>query len=455
MNPEFRRQLSLELSPARLVLMPAILLMLAICVFVIEGKEPLVYIHKGALTLAALLAACVGTFTALSSINDELSERTWDQQRMSAMGPWRMAWGKLLGGPSYAWYGALLCAAAALLCGFWLGETADTLLALFLTIVGAAALHSAMMASRLYSMDPNKPATSRSIWVLVVLVFLLLQLVSGLVVGLGDLMGGEHGGAWWGLPLNSATLLLLFAVASLLLGLLALWRAMSMQLSVPTTPWAWALGNAAGCLLLVGLVPSGTGRALTGMLLLALVTYYAAALESQVAQRWRALLYSAQHGQWRRFWQNMPLWPISWCMAFAVLLPAYLLWNADPLSNRSQLGPLAFMVLLHVLRDCGIYLVFSLRKSSRSPLGMTLLVVFVLSALLPAMFWSLGLAPLFEPLFGAFDPRLSSNFQHAPALGWLAWSGMLVQLAVLAVALVWRLKAITPRSAAKDDIFAL
>lgn len=209
MNPEFRRQLSLELSPARLVLMPAILLMLAICVFVIEGQQPLVYVHKGALTLVGLLAACVGTFTALSSINDELSERTWDQQRMSAMGPWRMAWGKLLGGPSYAWYGALLCAAAALLSGIWLGETADTLLVLFLTLVGACALHSAMMASRLYSMDPNKPASSRSIWVLVVLVFLLLQLVSSLVVGLDALLGGQHGGAWWGLPLNAASLLLI------------------------------------------------------------------------------------------------------------------------------------------------------------------------------------------------------------------------------------------------------
>jgi hypothetical protein len=139
---------------------------------------------------------------------------------------------------------------------------------------------------------------------------------------------------------------------------------MSMQLSVPTTPWAWALGNVACCLLLVGLVPGGTGRALTAMLLLALATYYAAALENQVAQRWRTLLYSAQHGQWRRFWQNMPLWPVSWCLAFAILLPAYLLWNADPLSNRTQLGPLALMVLLHVLRDCGIYLVFSLRLVS-------------------------------------------------------------------------------------------
>ena len=108
MNPEFRRQLSLELSPARLVLMPAILLMLAICVFVIEGKQPLLYLHKHAQILVAWLAAGVGTLTGLLSTNDGWTDRTGAQNGRSAMGPWGTAWGKWLGGPSYAGYGAFL-----------------------------------------------------------------------------------------------------------------------------------------------------------------------------------------------------------------------------------------------------------------------------------------------------------------------------------------------------------
>lgn len=62
MNPEFRRQLTLELTPSRLVLMPAILLLMAVCVFMIEQQEPLLYLHQGALVVMGLLAACVGTF---------------------------------------------------------------------------------------------------------------------------------------------------------------------------------------------------------------------------------------------------------------------------------------------------------------------------------------------------------------------------------------------------------
>lgn len=444
MNPEFRRQLTLELTPSRLVLMPAILLLMAVCVFMIEQQEPLLYLHQGALVVMGLLAACVGTFTALTSINDEVNERTWDQQRMSAMGPWRMAWGKLLGGPSYAWYGALLCAAVALASGMLLGRTSRTLQTVLLCVLGVGALHCGLMASRLYGMDPARPAGNRSTWGLVIIVFFLVQMVGGLVVGLDSLLVTLETAHWWGVPMAGSHLALFLAACTLLLGLLALWRAMSMQLSVPTTPWAWVLGNAAACALLLGLVPDTTARVLGAIALLVLATYYAAATENRVAQRWRSVLYSARHGQWRRVWQSLPLWPVSWCMAFAVLLPAYVLWNADPLAARDGLGPLVLMVLLHVLRDCGIHLFFALRNSYRSPLGMTMLVVLVLGGILPAMLWSTGLAPLFEPLFGAFAKPLRHAITNAPTLGWLAWTGMLVQLVAVAAAVLWRFRQITP-----------
>ena len=443
MNPEFRRQLTLELTPSRLILMPAILLLLVVCVFVLDQRDPLVTLHQGAFTILGLLGAAVGTFTALSSINDEVNDRTWDQQRMSAMGAWPMAWGKLLGGPSYAWWGVLWCAATALVTGTLLGKLPSTITTLALALLGIAALHCAVMASRLFGMDPAKPASARQSWALVVVLLLLLQLGSLVTAGVSEFFGPQGAGRWWGLRIHSANLGLLLVGSALLLGLLALWRAMAMQLSVPTTPWAWVLGNASLCVVLVGLIPDAHWRVLAAILLLMLATYYIATIESQVAQRWRAVLYSAQRGQWRRLWVNMPLWPISWCMGLAVLLPAYAVWSADPLSHRNALGPFMLMVLLHVLRDCGVYLFFSLRRSSRSPLGMTLLVLFIIGGILPAMFWSTGLAPLFEPLFGVLEGFTTSQIT-APALGGLAWTGMLLQLLIVAGALVWRFQQIAP-----------
>lgn len=37
----------------------------------------------------------------------EIADRTWDFQRLSALTPWSMTWGKLLGASSLAWLCAL------------------------------------------------------------------------------------------------------------------------------------------------------------------------------------------------------------------------------------------------------------------------------------------------------------------------------------------------------------
>ena len=124
-NPEFRRNLWLELSPQRLVLMVSVLgIIAALTVYlgndlVKEGSTA----HALLIVFSALglmLAGGWGSFTALASINSEVAERTWDQQRLSALSPWQMAWGKLLGASIYPWLGGLLCAAVVLVSGLLL-----------------------------------------------------------------------------------------------------------------------------------------------------------------------------------------------------------------------------------------------------------------------------------------------------------------------------------------------
>ena len=44
----------------------------------------------------------------VTRVMEEARDRTWDAQRMSAIGPWAMTWGKLLGAPAFAWYGGLI-----------------------------------------------------------------------------------------------------------------------------------------------------------------------------------------------------------------------------------------------------------------------------------------------------------------------------------------------------------
>ncbi|MBM3559471.1 MAG: hypothetical protein FJX53_06295, partial [Alphaproteobacteria bacterium] len=46
---------------------------------------------------------------------------------MSALGPWRMTWGKLLGSTRFVWYGAAICAVGYLFAERWSPEWLDHL----------------------------------------------------------------------------------------------------------------------------------------------------------------------------------------------------------------------------------------------------------------------------------------------------------------------------------------
>ena len=49
-----------------------------------------------------------GSHRAGDSVLDELRERTWDSQRMSALNPWSMTWGKLCGATAIPWFAGII-----------------------------------------------------------------------------------------------------------------------------------------------------------------------------------------------------------------------------------------------------------------------------------------------------------------------------------------------------------
>ncbi len=108
-NPEFRRNLWLELTPSRLVGMPVILGTLLYLAYLLDNEQYAESVANTALILFGLLAVLWGTRLASEALITEIRDHTWDSQRMSVIGPWSMTWGKLLGSTIYPWYGALLC----------------------------------------------------------------------------------------------------------------------------------------------------------------------------------------------------------------------------------------------------------------------------------------------------------------------------------------------------------
>ncbi len=107
-NPELRRNLWLELTPQRLIIMPLVLAGALFLVHTFNAPASAPAIASTALFIAGALLFFWGASQASESLLAEIRERTWDGQRMSAMDPWSLAWGKLLGATLFSWYGALM-----------------------------------------------------------------------------------------------------------------------------------------------------------------------------------------------------------------------------------------------------------------------------------------------------------------------------------------------------------
>ncbi|WNO05550.1 hypothetical protein [Rhodoferax mekongensis] len=437
MNPEFKRNLWLEISPARLALMPAVLTLIALLAVAMSEHNPRDNLFIACTVLFTGLTVGWGSLLVMSSINNEVTERTWDQQRLSALTPWQMAWGKLFGSTAYAWYGALLCAVVAVLAASTLPGFLSRCVWMLAGAIGAVALHAWLMASRLHTLDLRTEKSSSTAGRLFGLFMALQTLPMVFMVLRSPTDEPQASGGWWSLGLPLPVQSLVLAALMLALGLLALWRSMGKQLMVRSTPWAWALGVLAVGWMLAGFMPEDARDAnlmvpLAGVALLA--TYAALFTESNNRLVWQAVLFHHAHSPRRRMLQALPLWPVSWAMA-ALFVLLYGVLGINPDQHLASLGSVMWLALLHCLRDCGIYHFFALRNTTRKPAGMTLLTLFVLGVVLPGLVAGSApeLATWFEPLFG-----LQQLVKGGASLGLAPWLAMAVQLAVVAALVAWR-----------------
>lgn len=107
MNPELQRNLWLEASPRRAAWAAvAVAGVYAAVYLAADGSEPGELGRAlGAVGAFIFFASALvwGVRLAGQSVASEIGERTWDFQRLSALDPWSMTWGKLFGATALAW----------------------------------------------------------------------------------------------------------------------------------------------------------------------------------------------------------------------------------------------------------------------------------------------------------------------------------------------------------------
>jgi hypothetical protein len=256
MNPELQRNLWLEASPRRAAWAGVVVLLIYGAVALAAGDDhasELLRALGGAGAFIFFASALVwGVRLAGQSVSSEIGERTWDFQRVSALDPWAMTWGKLFGATSLAWMvglAGLVVAALAYTVEAGPGPglqftVAAIALAVLLQAAGfAAALVGVRKARAEGRLNTLRSAAGGLFSVLFVLFAIgVASKIGGQFFGeVGDFspVGSAGEVRFWGAALDANLFTTLSLVAFAAWALAGAWRLMRLELQKRNGPLFW------------------------------------------------------------------------------------------------------------------------------------------------------------------------------------------------------------------------
>ena len=219
MNPELQRNLWLEAPARRLIGTAAVAALIFLLVWLVDrGRHPQAIVVAGAVLFvgAALIWA---PRDARAAVTDEVYARTWDFQRLSALAPWTLTWGKLVGATARPW---LLAGLSLLIAFLQLASVTSVGHALFwaLIAVGLGVLMQAgglavglieIRKSRAAGRPPGQRSPGLAVLALAILagcaaIWAHTHMVWSADVHGGVLTPGRQPLTWWGGRLRSRAL---------------------------------------------------------------------------------------------------------------------------------------------------------------------------------------------------------------------------------------------------------
>ena len=426
MNPELLRNLWLQFSPERIIAAPLILgAAFALAAFATDGSWEVV--ARAASWGYVVIAYLWGTRRAVNVLADEIAAGTWDGQRMSSIGPWTMAWGKLLGGTAYVWYCALQCLAVYAVGKVETGRQHELLIGLPLKITGALLAQAVALVLALMLVGKGRRLSRRSVAfaqggaLLIGLFGVSSVLLPSLTESLG--FGAAQAIAWFGIAFSADQFTLLTQVLFLGWAVVAAYRLMAGELQLRQHPWVWLsfslflIAYYQGFLLLEP--GAGLSLRLFSALLVAVPLYYLAMFaQSNDVIRYRWLFHHLRRGTWPNALSLLPLWLPSLLLAAGLAVVVALLTRdevrtltADEAVPRLLIGETwsggiatAIALILFMLRDLGIVLLLNFGKRPKAPDLAAVLYLIVLYGICGGLVAAAGagsLLPLFLPGAGS------------------------------------------------------
>lgn len=422
MNPELRRNLWMELTRHRLIGMPTVLLLVFALFATGEARDWRPGAFSSAVFLFVLLAHFWGTRLASESVSDEVRERTWDWQRLSALTPWQMTWGKLLGATAFTWYGAAICV-VVLFVASWpeIGPAIAAWLAIALA-GSAVALHGAAMTASLQASRKDSRLGHR-IGALMFIPLALVTMGAFLFPGWHEARELQWHGRSWNLLRFSAASALAFA----LWAVLAAYREMCRELKARTLPWALPAFIFFLAFYGAGFAPPQASSTMAflfaGLVASLALMYYTLFADVTNLMLARRIATHAGAGDWRRVLEELPLWiwPLLLAVVFAALASRTVTTDFSIARWRS-LGLFPVAVALLAVRDAGLLAFFALGRRARRVEAATLLYIVLLWWVIPGLLFAMGLTAIatFVLPFGYLDGWQATLIAAVHAA--IAWS---------------------------------
>jgi hypothetical protein len=386
-------------------------------------------VHTVALTIYFFLVHLWGTRLASEAVSEEVRDRTWDLQRLSALGPWAMTWGKLFGATVFSWYGGAICVLAIAVSAAGDPRFESTGWLVLALVASAVALHGASLAASLQAARKDTRIGHR-FGMLMLLVPIFAALVGIPMLGRGQLHAPVE---WYGWETDRIVFLAASAVSFALWAVFGAYREMCRELQVRTLPWAWpcfALFTAAWVTGLASGELLGAGKAFVifGLVCAIALTYYALFAEVTTAMVIRRSLARFRAGDWRRALQEVPAWPTTLLLAalFAAAAPFVLAdvgnfggVRIQKLQEFAVHAPIA--LVLATARDCAILVFFASAPRPRRVEAATLLYIVLLWWIVPGLLAAIGLgslAQLVMPFGSLGGPQAAFVMGVQAALAW-------------------------------------
>jgi hypothetical protein len=425
-NPEFVRNVWLEMTPRRILLMIAVLgLIFFAATLVGSSWTP----SESASWLYYLIVVVWGSRSAALSVVGEIRDRTWDGQRLSSLDASTMTWGKLFGATVYNWFGGAICLGLIMVGVVAHVGVATALLELVYYVgIGVIAQAAALLAS-LVAIGRRQGHSRFEIFV-----YQMAGIGAALAVWwiwseadpVASLLTGKpvvDTVAWWGAAIDARVFMLGSVAIFSGWTLLGCYREMRLELKMRNGPLVWL-----GFLLFMGIYVAGFDawlsalkgwdvvalRLLLGGVAFAGLTYVMVLLEPKDPVHYRWMMGQLGQGHVLGALSGFQAWMMSYTAAFATAAALSLWLMRDP--GAAALGqPLVLSAMGFITRDVALFVLMQTLPGKRRGDYAALAILFVLYVLAPVIVHGLHA----DKLLFLFLPQLVPSDWMGVAAAWV------------------------------------